>query len=232
MCGRFTYHNDSEQAAKTFGVDRSLPLPSFTPSYNIAPSQSALTGACIDSSTRVLMVMSWGLLPHWADPDRLKARPINARAETAHQLPMFRSSFKSKRCLIAADGFYEWKQTPSIKVPHYITLASGEAFAFAGLWDAWQPKDSGDPVYTCTILTTEANEFMAEIHNRMPAILKPQDYGEWLDSTYQNVDGLMGLISPERVPKLRAWPVSKLVNSPKNNDRKLIEAADLSNYKI
>jgi len=223
MCGRFTYHHNSEQAAKTFGVDRSLPLPSFTPSYNIAPSQPVVVGACTESSARVLIVMSWGLLPHWADPAKLKARPINARAETAHQLPMFCSSFKSKRCLIAADGFYEWKQTPSGKMPHYIALASGETFAFAGLWDAWQPKDGGEPVYTCTIPTTEPNEVIAEIHNRMPAILKPDDYSEWLDPTYQNVGGLLRLISPGRAPKLRAWPVSKRVNSPKNNDRKLIE---------
>ncbi|HVS27903.1 MAG TPA: SOS response-associated peptidase [Burkholderiales bacterium] len=225
MCGRFDYHHSIDQAAKAFGVDadRSRPLPSFTPSYNIAPSQPAVVGTCIDSSARVLMVMSWGLLPHWADPAKLTTRPINARAETAHQLPMFRSSFKSKRCLIAADGFYEWKQTPTGKMPHYIALAGGETFAFAGLWDAWQPKDGGDPVYTCTILTTEPNEFMAEVHNRMPAILKPDDYSEWLDPTYQNVDGLMSLISSGRAPKLRAWPVSKLVNSPKNNNRKLIE---------
>ena len=225
MCGRFTYHDTVDQAAKQFGIqsDRTRPLPAWAPNYNVSPSQPVLVGACLEGATPRLVSMSWGLLPHWADPAKLKTRPINARAETAHQKPMFRSSFRAKRCLIAADGFYEWKPTASGKVPYYITLANGEPFAFAGVWDEWRPKDGGDPVLTCTILTTEANELMVEIHNRMPAILKPDYYSEWIDPTYQDVDGLQRLIGPARAPELRTWPVSTLVNSPKHNDRKLIE---------
>jgi putative SOS response-associated peptidase YedK len=224
MCGRYTQHHDADQVARKFGAkfDPNRPLPPFGLGYNIAPSQFVLTAARHHDATPTMVGMRWGLLPHWADPETLKTRPINARMETADKLPLFRASFKSKRCLIAADGFYEWKQIESGKIPHYITLPGGDLFAFAGLWDAWKPQEDGDLVYTCTLLTTEPNDFMARIHNRMPVILAPENYGEWLDPEYHDVEGLKRLARPWR-GDMKAWPVDKMVNSPNNDNMSLIK---------
>jgi len=223
MCGRYTQSHNIDQVAEKFGAknDYNIPLLSRNHTYNIAPSQPVLVAARHHDAQPTLIDMRWGFLPHWADPKKVKTRPINARVETADKLPLFRASFKSKRCLIAADGFYEWKQTPSGKVPHYISLPGGELFAFAGLWDAWKPMEGGATTYTCTILTTEPNAFMAEIHNRMPAILQPEDYSEWLDPEYHDVDGLKRLARPWR-GDMRAWPVDNRVNVPSHDDPSLI----------
>ena len=215
MCGRFTLTVDPAEIADTFG---SFTFPTqFAPRYNIAPTQPVL--AVPNDAKNKADFFIWGLIPSWAKDPSIGNKLINARGETVAEKPSFRGGFKYKRCLILADGFYEWKTQPGAKTktPYFIHMKDRQPFAFAGLWDEWQSPE-GSALRTCTIITTEPNELMSSVHNRMPVILDPKDYDLWLDAAPQTPDKLFHLIKPFPADGMSAHPVSTLVNKP-GNDR-------------
>ena len=210
MCGRFTLTVDPADLQLQLDL-KDVPAE-LKPRYNIAPTQPV---AVVTSATdRRVEIFQWGLIPSWSKDPSMASRMINARAETIHEKPAYRGPFARRRCLILADGFYEWKQLEKGKQPHYIRLASGEPFAFAGLWDHWTSPE-GDERLTCTIITCEPNELMAQLHNRMPAILDKAAMWEWLDPAVTPI-GLRALLVPYAKP-MTAFPVSQAVNKPDND---------------
>ncbi len=215
MCGKFTLTLEPDDLQTAF-PDFFFPAD-ISPRYNIAPSQPIL--AVPNDDTRKADFYKWGLIPSWAKDPTLGDRLINARAETLRDKPSFRSAYKYRRCLILADGFYEWKSQPGLKtkIPHHIHLNGGQPFAFAGLWERWQSPD-GSEVLSAAIITTEPNQLMASIHNRMPVILSPAAYPLWLDPAPKNPAELQPLLQPFPADTMEAFPVSTLVNSP-GNDR-------------
>ena len=220
MCGRYTLRTPVEKLAEEFGFDNSsIELP---PNYNVAPTQG-VAAVLEEDGQRHLEVLRWGLIPPWADDPQVGSRMINARAETAPEKPSFRRAFRERRCLIPADGFYEWKRMNGGKQPYYIHMKEGRPFAFAGLWESW--KDDGGPeIRSCTILTTKPNALAGEIHDRMPVILPTGSYDVWLDHESEK-DELYGLLAPYPEDEMEAYPVSRFVNSPSNNDPRCIEPA-------
>lgn len=220
MCGRFTLRATPEQIATLFDLET---VPPVQPRYNIAPTQPVLiVRENPHTGVREATYVNWGLVPFWADDPKIGSRMINARAETAHEKPAFRAAFRYRRCLIPADGFYEWQKQPrGGKKPYLIGLADQGLFAFAGLWEHWE-RD-GSVIESCTILTTGPNELVAPLHNRMPVILHPQDYAEWLDHTLQKPDPLRHLLRPFPADRMIAAPVSTHVNSPANEDARCVE---------
>lgn len=219
MCGRFTLTVDPAELQGTF-TNYSFPSK-FAPRFNIAPSQPVL--AIPNDGLNTADFFIWGLIPMWAKDPSIGNRLINARGETVAEKPSFRGSFKHKRCLILADGFYEWKTIAGkkTKTPYFIHMKDRKPFAFAGLWDSWESPD-GSSLKTCTIITTEPNELMAEIHNRMPVILPPRDYEKWLDASAQTPEDLLLLIKPHPADAMSAHPVSTLVNKPANDLPELV----------
>jgi putative SOS response-associated peptidase YedK len=215
MCGRFALTVDPADLQDAF-PEFSFPAQG-APRYNIAPSQPIL--ALPNDGTNQADFFVWGLIPSWDKDPSIGNRMINARAETLAEKPAFRSAYKYHRCLIFADGFFEWQVRPGLKskVPHFIRLKSGAPFAFAGLWEHWQSAD-GSEVRSAAIITTEPNELMASIHNRMPVILRPDTYSQWLDSASQSPVRFQNLLVPYPAGEMDAYPVSMLVNSP-GNDR-------------
>ena len=169
-------------------------------------------------------MLHWGLIPSWAKDPKMGAKLINARAETVAEKPAFRTAFRQRRCLVLADGFYEWQtqENKKQKQPYYIRLNDWQPFAFAGLWERWQDAE-GEVIESCTLLTTEANELMCPIHNRMPVILDPKDYDVWLDPEVKQADVLQSLLHPYASEKMTAYPVSKAVNKPSNDTAECIE---------
>ncbi|HLZ57997.1 MAG TPA: SOS response-associated peptidase [Ktedonosporobacter sp.] len=233
MCGRFTLTVDINSIARAFNVAPSLQT---VPRYNIAPTQdvvavmsdggaSSPTGNSIASTTSGaahLELLRWGLIPSWAKEESVGSRMINARAETLAEKPSFKRLLRSRRCLILADGFYEWKQEElGGKTPMYITLKDHEPFAFAGLWDAWKNPE-GEVIRTCTIITTQPNDLVSSIHNRMPAILSADAREEWLDPGLQDEHILLPLLGSYPADAMSARPVSRLVNNPKYDSAELI----------
>jgi putative SOS response-associated peptidase YedK len=220
MCGRYTLKTPVEKLAEEFGFDASsVELP---PNYNVAPTRQ-VAAVLEESGERRLEVLRWGLIPSWADDPGIGSRMINARAETAPEKPSFRRAFRERRALIPADGFYEWKRTNGAKQPYYIHMKEERPFAFAGLWESW--KDDGGPeIRSCTILTTKPNALLGEIHDRMPVILPAGSYDVWLDPEADR-DELYGLLAPYPEDEMEAYPVSRFVNSPSNNDPRCIEPA-------
>ncbi len=217
MCGRYTLKTPVNELAKQFEVEE---YPSsITPSYNIAPTQQVATVLAEDGK-RKLEMLHWGLIPSWADDPAIGNRMINARGETVAEKPSFRSAFKNRRCLILADGFYEWQKTDNGKQPFYIRMEDGLPFAFAGLWESWH---NGREIRSCTIITTDANELVGDIHNRMPVILHPEDYDLWLDPGFDEKDPLTALLKPYPSDSMEAYPVSRRVNKPSNDEPKVIE---------
>jgi putative SOS response-associated peptidase YedK len=220
MCGRYTLASPTERLAEEFGVDAaSIEL---APNYNVAPTQQ-VAAVLEEGGQRRLEVLRWGLIPPWADDPGIGSRMINARSETAPGKPSFRRAFRERRCLIPADGFYEWQRTNGAKQPYYIHMEEGRPFAFAGLWESWSKGGEGE-VRTCTILTTGANALVGEVHDRMPVILAHDAYDVWLDPASER-DELTGLLAPYPVDEMEAYPVSRFVNSPSNNDPRCIEPA-------
>jgi len=229
MCGRFTLTVSPEQLRSVFD---GLSVPNidqqddrYRPRYNIAPTQPVAVVAN-DGQNR-LDYFVWGLIPSWAKDPSIGNRMINARAETLHEKPSFRSAFKRRRCLVLADGFYEWRQEPGrrSKTPMYIRLESGQPFAFAGLWENWFSPD-GSQILSCTIITTEPNSLMQSIHNRMPVILPPVAYPLWLDSREADSQQLLTVLKPFPAELMKAYPVSQWVNSPANDDPRCIQPLD------
>jgi putative SOS response-associated peptidase YedK len=219
MCGRFTLTVDPADLQEAF-AGFTFP-PKFAPRFNIAPSQPILAIPNDGKLTADFFV--WGLIPSWAKDPSIGNRLINARGETLAEKPSFRGGFKYKRCLILADGFYEWKQSET-KIPHFIFLKSRQPFAFAGLWDEWHAPNGGT-LRSATIITTEPNELMATIHNRMPVILHPSAYAQWLDPAPRAPESLLPLIKPFPADEMTAYPVSTLVNSPANDRAELVVPA-------
>jgi putative SOS response-associated peptidase YedK len=213
MCGRFNLHTSPAELAEIFDL---LRMPELEPRYNIAPTQPVL-GIVAAEAGREGRLFHWGLIPSWAKDPKLGGRMINARAETVATKPAFRAAFKRRRCLIPADGFYERKQTGGrTKQPMHIGRRDGRPFAFAGLWERWGGAD-GSEIESCTIVTTDANALLAEIHDRMPVILPERAYAVWLDREVDDREVLEGLLGPCPADELRAYPVATLVNSPKND---------------
>jgi len=222
MCGRFTL---TVNPAELQDIFRGTIFPSkFAPRFNISPSQPLL--AIPNDGANAADFFIWGLIPMWAKDPSIGNRLINARGETVAEKPSFRGSFKYKRCLILADGFYEWKAKPGTKTktPYFIHMKDRKPFAFAGLWDSWESSD-GSSIKTCTIITTEPNELMEPIHNRMPVILHTRDYAKWLDTSPQTPDNLLPLIQPYPADAMSAYPVSTLVNKPSNDSPELVVPA-------
>lgn len=210
MCGRFTRSGPVQEVAKLFNLAE--PPPELAPQYNVAPSQIiAVAGLKPDGQRRGLAQLSWGLVPEWANDPNSGHRPINARAETVAEKPTFRECFLHKRCLVPADGFYEWpKKGP--KEPKLIRMKGGGLFAMAGLWDVW--KGGEKPLGTCCLITTDANEILATFHDRMPVIIKPEDYSRWL-APETPVEELKAMLRPYPAEEMELVQVSRLVNSPK-----------------
>ena len=222
MCGRFTLTVNPAELQDTF-TDYIFPTR-YVPRFNIAPSQPVLAIPNDEKNTADFFI--WGLIPMWAKDPSIGNRLINARGETIAEKPSFRGSFKHKRCLVLADGFYEWKSNAGkkTKTPYFIHMKDRKPFAFAGLWDSWEGSD-GSSVKTCTIITTEPNELMESLHNRMPVILHPRDYGKWLDTSPQTPENLLPLIKPYPADFMSAYPVSTLVNKPDNDSPQLVVPA-------
>jgi len=220
MCGRYTLKTPVERLAEKFQFPEIIPLK---PRYNIAPSQSvAVVRRFPDDRDRKLAMLRWGLLPLWVKDLSKVQQPINAKAETAAEKPMFRDAFKRRRCLVPADGFYEWKQDGGRKQPVYIRMKDGEPFAIAGLWEHWEGQD-GQVIESCTLLTTEPNDVLAPIHNRMPVILDPKDYAQWLDPDLQTADGVKPLLRPYPSDLMTVYSISLRVNNPRNDDSQCLE---------
>ena len=222
MCGRYSQRQSAKIIAQVFQVDE---VPTLEPRYNIAPTQSVPTVLQTSALTnRQFKMLHWGLIPSWAKDSKMGAKLINARAETVAEKPAFRSAFRQRRCLVLADGFYEWQQQEQKKQkqPFYFHLSDERPFAFAGLWEHWKGED-GEEIQSCTLLTTEANELMQPIHNRMPVILDPKDYDLWLDLEVKKPELLQPLLHPYRSEEMTAYPVSKVVNKPSNDSAECIE---------
>lgn len=218
MCGRFSLFATGEEVAAALGLSQTPPLG---PRYNIAPTQPvAAVRLKRDSAERELTYFYWGLIPSWAKDPSLAARMINARSETVADKPAYRAAFKYRRCLIPASGFYEWHKQNGRKQPMHIHPAHASLFALAGLWEHWAGAD-GSEIESCTILTTEANDLVRPIHDRMPVILAPEDYAVWLDPQAPPVV-LHALLKPAPPEALAAYPVGAMVNSPRNDSAELI----------
>jgi putative SOS response-associated peptidase YedK len=218
MCGRFSL-GATIKVGQLFDVPD---WPDMPPRYNIAPSQNV--PAVIqnrETASRELRPMRWGLVPFWATDPKIGNRLINARAETLATKPAFRESLRERRCLIPADGFYEWDQQGRRKQPWYIHMRDGRPFALAGLWDRWQPADGGR-LETCTIVTTASNELVQRIHDRMPVILPPAVCGLWLDPNAHDVAPLQALLRPHPADDMEAFPIGPRVNNPANDSPDLI----------
>lgn len=216
MCGRYTLITDIKKIAESFGVEPTL---NAAPRYNIAPTQDVV--AILQNGSAHLSLLRWGLIPAWAKDESIGSRMINARAETLAEKPSFKSLLRRRRCLVVADGFYEWRSEGKSKTPMYITLQDDQPFAFAGLWDLWQ-SPAGEQIQSCTIITTEPNELMATIHNRMPAILRPGAHEDWLNPQLRDEHVLTHWLKPYPAELMKARPVSKLVNNPKNDTAEIL----------
>ena len=219
MCGRYTVLPVVKTGRSKTGkiVEEGLK----DAHYNAAPSQNL--PVITNKQPNLLQFFSWGLQPFWAKDAKAVKRSINARAETLTEKPMFRSLFKSKRCLVPADGFFEWQKTEQGKVPHRIMLKSEELFSFAGLWDEWTDKETGEVLHTFSVITTDANDLVRPIHDRMPVILSPEAEELWLNENEPQED-LLSLLMPYQANEMKAYPVSPLVNSPLNNVPEVINS--------
>lgn len=233
MCGRFARKSTQEVLADWFGVELE-DMPWFAPSYNAAPqSMQPVVRLNRDSGQREFAQLRWGLVPFWAKDTKFGYSTINARAEEAASKPAYREALKKRRCLVPADAFYEWQRPSSntgkkSKHPFAFGLRSGEPYAMAGIWERWQPKE-GEALETFTILTTDPNELMEPIHNRMPVILEPRDYERWLGlepggrNSGDTARPPEDLLRPYPAEKMVAWPVSERVGNVRNNDPQLLE---------
>ncbi len=217
MCGRFSLLTNVKVLLERFKIDVAEVRPE--PRYNIAPAQIVAT--VIEAASRHLVPMRWGLIPHWAKEPKIGSKMINARAETVATKGVFKPALKKRRCLILADGFYEWQKVGSAKRPMYVRMKSREPFALAGLYERWK-SPSEKIIQSCTIITTDPNALMKPIHNRMPVILKQKDEESWLDTTNEDLDSLTKLLKKYPANKMEAYEVSTYVNSPKNTGSQCI----------
>jgi putative SOS response-associated peptidase YedK len=222
MCGRFTLRSPMQILVRQFRLDVATPL---RPRYNIAPTQDVAVVRATEAGQRELVMMRWGLVPSWADDLAIGNRMINARGETLAEKPSFRSAFKKRRCLVLADGYYEWKQVTKPKQPYLFHFEDDRPFALAGLWESW--SKSGSPIETCTIITTSPSPLSAAIHDRMPVILDDAAIDRWLDPQITDAAEITQLIRPFEDPAFVIDPVSTLVNSPTHEDPRCVEPTQL-----
>lgn len=221
MCGRFSLTADTRKLTESFA--EFTPPKELAPRYNIAPTQPVAVVA--NTGQNKVDFFVWGLIPGWAKDPTIGNRMINARSETLAEKPSFRAAYRRRRCLVLADGFYEWrKNSDKSKTPMYIQLESREPFAFAGLWEQWFTPDGGE-VLSCTVITTEPNALMRTIHNRMPVILPRNAYAQWLDPNEQAPERLQPLLTPFPAEEMTAYPVSTFVNNPHNESAQCIAPA-------
>ncbi len=225
MCGRFTLRASASVLAEQFAVFDVAPIG---PRFNIAPTQAVPVVRMSPRERepqRELVALRWGLIPSWAKDAAIGNRMINARAETVAEKPAYRAAFRRRRCLVPADGFYEWQRAGNRKQPYFIHMRDDGPFALAGLWESWEgPDHSG--IESFTVLTTEPNEVVEPIHNRMPVILNQSDYGLWLDSAVQEPGVLAPLLVPYRAELMESYAVSTQVNSPRHEDPSCVEPID------
>jgi putative SOS response-associated peptidase YedK len=218
MCGRFSLTSTPEQLAERFGL---ASAPECAPRYNVAPGQDVLAIRSFENGARRAEPLRWGLIPFWADPAAASAPLINARAETAAHKPAFRDAFRGRRCIVPADGFYEWADRGGFRQPYWIAPVDADPIGIAALWDRWRTP-AGSMLETCALLTTAANARIAGLHPRMPAILQPEAYGDWLDPA-RGVDALARLLAPLREDALAFHPVSTRVNRVESDEPALRE---------
>jgi putative SOS response-associated peptidase YedK len=226
MCGRYRLSRRKQLVEEYF--DSTPWEEDWNPRFNIAPTQPIpVIRQHPKEAVRQLSVMKWGLIPHWAKDGSIAMSTINAKSETAATKPAFRDPLKFRRCLIPADGFYEWKKTGTAKQPFCFEVNDGELFAFAGLWDGWKDA-SGNWIKTCSILTTTPNTLTATVHDRMPVILDPESYDLWLDPVMQNVAAISELLKPYDASQMQLYPVSSRVNHVTNDDEECSRRVEIS----
>ena len=211
MCGRYTLRTTAREIAEVFEVPE---VPELPARYNIAPTQDVPVIRLGDGG-REFALLHWGLIPSWADDPAIGSRMINARAETVAEKPAFRRAFRSRRCLVVSDGFFEWRREGGRKQPYFIRMKDERPFAFAGLWERWEKL--GEPIESCTVITGEPNEVVAPLHDRMPVIVPESAYDTWLDPGVSDPKRLQELLVPYPPEEMEAYPVSTMVNSPSND---------------
>jgi putative SOS response-associated peptidase YedK len=219
MCGRFAFYSPHEAVTRLFGIDGA---PDVEPRYNIAPTQSIATVRSTAGGRRELAMLYWGLVPSWAKEKSIGARMINARSETLAEKPAFRAAYRRRRCLVLADGWYEWQRSGAVKQPFYIGFASGEPFGMAGLWESWRDPASGEPLESCCIVTAPAAAELAFVHDRMPVIVPAVQHAAWLDASADAAGRLDALLVPWSRGGLEARPVSRRVNDARNEGADLV----------
>jgi putative SOS response-associated peptidase YedK len=218
MCGRFTLQIPPELLAEIFGLTE---IPVYPARYNIAPTQQVASIRCTADGHRRLDFVHWGLIPSWAKDKSIGNRMINARSDSVHEKPAFRHSMQYRRCIIPAGGFYEWKKESGKKLPLYVRMKDGLVMAFAGIWDSWKSPE-GEIIDSCSILTTSSNKLIEPLHDRMPIILHPEEYQLWLDREMTDPGKLKPLFQHYPADLMEMYPVSPLVNSPRNDTPDLI----------
>lgn len=226
MCGRYALYGPVSRKNR-HAIEFLEQEIDFAPRYNAAPTQKLPVFRVSSERRRELTLLRWGLIPSWAKDASIGARMINARAETVAGKPAFRAAFRRRRCLVPMSGFYEWKKEPGKKVPYFIRPLNTEVFAAAGLYEYWPGKDGAEPIESYTIITTEANELMRTLHDRMPVLLPQSDYEAWLDPGNEKTDALMGMLKPYPAEEMRAYPISLRVNNVKNDGPEIIKPVDV-----
>ncbi|MEA3275021.1 MAG: SOS response-associated peptidase [Pseudomonadota bacterium] len=222
MCGRFVQYSNPEVYASYFDLDS---LCEAQPRYNVAPTQPVLAVRKTKDGKRELLPLRWGLVPSWSKGPDSRYSMINARAETVNSKPAYRNAFKHRRCLIPAEGFFEWKPERRGKTPFLIRRKDSDPFAMAGLWERWHGED-GEALESCTIIVTDANDLVRSIHDRMPVILAGEDYDAWLDPDNKDIDALLEMLKPTDPERWTMHEVSRQVNSPRNDGPELLSAVD------
>jgi putative SOS response-associated peptidase YedK len=224
MCGRYAIYGPVSRANRD-AIEFLGEEIAFHPTFNAAPTQNLPVFRVGPEGGRELALLRWGLVPSWAKDPAIGARMINARAETVAEKPAFRAAFRRRRCLVPMSGFYEWQKAGGRKVPHFVSLLNADVFAAAGLYEYWPGKDGAAPIASYTILTTDANELMRAVHDRMPVILHERDYESWLDPKNEKLEVLGGLLTPFPAGEMRAYPIGTRVNNTRNDGPELIEPA-------
>lgn len=223
MCGRFAFYSPREAITELFDVEFPLALE---PRFNISPTQYVVALRQQQNEAREFMIeptlLRWGLIPSWAKDPRIGNRMINARAETVDTKPSFRAAFKRRRCIVLADGFFEWRRTDDGKTPYFISMKNRRPFAIAGLWERWSGGDAA--IESCTIITTVANRMMNKLHDRMPVVLSTENSRLWIDAANSSREALLSLLVPADDNSLQYWEVSRSVNNSRNEGPELIEA--------
>jgi putative SOS response-associated peptidase YedK len=220
MCGRFAFYSPHEAVTRLFGV---ASAPEIEPRYNIAPTQF-VAAVRETGGPREVAMLYWGLVPSWAKDKAIGARMINARSETLTEKPSFRNAFRRRRCLVLADGYYEWQRSGAVKQPYYVSFADGAPFGMAGLWERWRDPASGEPLESCCIVTTTPAASVAHVHDRMPVIIPAAGYAEWLDRRNEATDRLARWLTSWPGADLVARPVSARVNNARNQGAELVAA--------